>query len=240
MPNSITIPNTFVDDTDALAADVNANFSAVATFLNSTKLNDDNLKTGGVGTASIADAGVTTAKIADANVTTAKLADAAVTTAKLNDGAVTQAKRAALGQQLSSACTSWDTTSTSFGDVTNLSVSITTTGRPVLLALVQSDTSSTAYVSGENVSSAQTHAYSGEWQILRGASVVARQTVGASYGNVTDGSKSRLLGSFIPLSAISAYDTGAVAGTYTYKLQFKATSGAEINVVNVKLMAFEL
>lgn len=92
MSNTLSIPNTFVDGTDALAADVNANFSAVSTFVNSTKLNDDNLKTGGVGTASIADSAVTTAKIADSNVTTAKIADANVTTAKIADDSITAAK----------------------------------------------------------------------------------------------------------------------------------------------------
>jgi microcystin-dependent protein len=87
MSNTLTIPNTFTDDTDALAADVNANFSAISTFLNSTGVNDDNIQTGGVGSDSIANDAVITSKILDANVTLAKLA-AAVAAALVPTGSV--------------------------------------------------------------------------------------------------------------------------------------------------------
>lgn len=60
------------------SAEVNANNQATATLLNTTKLDGDNLQTGGVPTAALADSAVTTAKLADSNVTKAKLASGAL------------------------------------------------------------------------------------------------------------------------------------------------------------------
>jgi hypothetical protein len=123
---TLTIPNTFIDGDTIEAAEHNANFSAIATLVNSTGLDADNLADGAVTTAKLAssavetakiadlnvtagklaadsvttakivDSNVTTAKIADLNVTTAKIADLNVTTAKINDGAVTKAKLATI------------------------------------------------------------------------------------------------------------------------------------------------
>ena len=65
---TLTIPNTFVANTTANASEVNANFNAVATLLNSTGLDSTNIQTGGVATANLADASVTTAKLASTAV----------------------------------------------------------------------------------------------------------------------------------------------------------------------------
>lgn len=65
---TLTIPNSFATDGTILASEHNANFNAVATFVNSTKLDADNLQ----------DNAVTTAKITDLSVTEAKLAAAVV------------------------------------------------------------------------------------------------------------------------------------------------------------------
>jgi len=80
---TLTIPNSFTANTTAQSALVNANFNAVATLLNSTKLDSTNVQTGGLATANLADVAVTTAKIADLAVTTGKIADSSVTVAKL-------------------------------------------------------------------------------------------------------------------------------------------------------------
>ncbi len=65
---TLVIPNTFTPNTVALSAQVNANFTAVTTLINTTGLDSSNL----------ANNAVTTAKITDAAVTRAKLAPAAV------------------------------------------------------------------------------------------------------------------------------------------------------------------
>ena len=70
---AITIPNTFVDATIAQASEVNANFSAVKTFVDALQAGT-NITAGAIQTAALADASITTIKIADGSVTTAKLA----------------------------------------------------------------------------------------------------------------------------------------------------------------------
>jgi microcystin-dependent protein len=65
---TLTIPNSFTVGGTILSSEHNANNNAIATFLNSTKLDADNLQ----------DNAITTAKITDLSVTEAKLAAAVV------------------------------------------------------------------------------------------------------------------------------------------------------------------
>lgn len=60
---ALTIPNTFSPNTVAVSAEVNANFNAIATLLNSTKLDDDNIQTGGIVSDNLAAASVTKVKL---------------------------------------------------------------------------------------------------------------------------------------------------------------------------------
>jgi hypothetical protein len=179
------------------------------------------LGTGGIPAAGLASDSVTTVKILDANVTTPKVAD----------GAITPAKKAALGQQLSSSSGSFTNNTATVGspaDVTNLSVTITTTGRPVMLMLVaDADTSNFAAIS--MTKSAGTN---GAFiTFLRGSTVISINAINAFDAAV-----------FYPPSAYQYVDvTGA--GTYTYKVQvaLSGTGSSEtINVTHVKLLAFEL
>lgn len=73
---TLTIPNTLVDGATILASEHNANYGAIATLLNSTKLDGDNIQDSAIVAGKIASDAVTTAKILDANVTLAKLAAA--------------------------------------------------------------------------------------------------------------------------------------------------------------------
>lgn len=79
----LSIPFSFTPGTVIASGQVNSDFNAIATFVNSTKLDSTNIQTGGVSTANIADAAITTIKLADGSVTTAKIVDANVTLAKL-------------------------------------------------------------------------------------------------------------------------------------------------------------
>ena len=77
---------------------------------------------------------VVTDGIADSAVTTAKINALAVTTAKIAAANVTRAKLEAVGHQTATLGSNFSTTSTTYSDV-GLSVTITTTGRPVMIVL---------------------------------------------------------------------------------------------------------
>lgn len=162
-------------------------------------------------------------------IPTGGIADLAVSTAKLAAGAVTQAKRASLGQQVSSSSGSYSSTSTSYADVTNLTVSITTTGRPVFIGLI-SDGSISKMGMEDNGGSTQSVSV----KIVRGSTDIAiynlrsEATTGVIY---------------IPSSSIYMIDVPS-AGTYTYKVQgiSSAFSGSAPTLVvqSAKLVAYEL
>lgn len=188
------------------------------------------LSSGQITTAQITDANITTAKIADANVTTVKILDANVTAAKIATGAVTQVKMGALGQQVSSSSGTYSSVTTSFADVTNLTVTITTTGRPVRLELI-SDGSQSEIVLNSSTDRATLQA-----KILRGASTVASYAFELQAATGTAGA----LETFLAPSVVSHVDVVA-AGTYTYKVQAKKSSVNDSpSIDNVKLIAYEL
>lgn len=92
----IAITKNYADGEILLEADLDEIKTDVETFLNTTKINDDNIQDGGItGTDKIAAGSVGEANLASSSVATAKIADSAVTTAKINDLAVTTAKVAA-------------------------------------------------------------------------------------------------------------------------------------------------
>lgn len=143
----------------------------------------------------------------------------------VKDGGITKPKLAALGQQISSSCGNFSTASATFVDVTNLSVSITTTGRPVMIFMISDGTDGlpspgqpgTVYTASEAVI-----------KILRGATAV-------SYNSVATGSPT----AYAPCSSFSVIDAPA-AGTYTYKVQIRNAAGAGSGVQFSKLVAYEL
>jgi microcystin-dependent protein len=79
-----------------LEADLDYIKSDIETFLNTTKINDDNIQAGGItGSTKLVDLSVTVGKLATDSVSTAKILDSNVTTAKIADLNVTLAKLAA-------------------------------------------------------------------------------------------------------------------------------------------------
>lgn len=211
----------FTPFTKILSGDMNQCFTDIKTLLNTTKLDASNLQ----------DLGVTTAKIANGAVGTTQLADTSVSTAKLIDGSVTPAKKAALGQQISLSSGGYFTTSTSLTDVTNLTVTITTTGRPVMLKL-QPDGVGTAEMSCLGVANATSVVST---RFVRGSTAIAdfvQYLLPSNFGGVNHGIA-------VPSSVISHIDT-PVAGTYTYKVQVATSASMQLNVLNTVLVAFEL
>lgn len=163
-------------------------------------------------------------------VDTDQIRNLAVTTAKINDGAVTQAKRAALGQQISASCGTFSTTSTSYVDVTNLTVTITTTGRPVFIGVTSDGTSANmATLAVSNASGTVTECY---FKILRDSTDIA-------FYRLNNNSPTGSIAIRGPTSAISTLDVPA-AGTYTYKVQASVAAGSTASFFSSKLYAFEL
>lgn len=196
---TLSITNAWPNGAVLDEADIDQIKNALETFLNTTKLSADNIAAG------------------------------VVTPALLASGAITKAKLAAVGQQLSSSTSTFTTTSTSFTDVTNASVSITTTGRPVVL-LLQSDGSVSQVSYGATTSG--TRSAVAYFKILRDTTEIA---------HIEDSVTTMELGtnSFdVPSGGAYHIDTPA-AGTYTYKLQIKMEASATGNVTALKLVAFE-
>lgn len=120
------------------------------------------------------------------------------------------------------------TSSTSFVQPTNLSRSITTSGRPVLV-MVQPDGVSSSC--GFEVDGAGSVAI-GYVSVSRGASVLGISTISSS----VTGSPSIT----VPPSSIIAFDTPA-AGTYTYIIKIRVDSGSYTMAANnMRLVVMEL
>lgn len=90
---TLSITKNWADGEILLEADLDEIKTDVETFLNTTKINDDNIQTSGITASSkLIDASISTAKLADSAITAAKIASDAVTTAKILDSNVTTAK----------------------------------------------------------------------------------------------------------------------------------------------------
>jgi hypothetical protein len=169
--------------------------------------------------------------IKDLGITAAKLAADAVTTAKILDSNVTRAKLAALGQQQTGRISDSETGS-SYADLTGLTVTITTTGRPVMVMLQGATSGATGLAHGSTTLDAVETAV----RILRDATVVAEYEMETAL--TVSGATISVDSVVIPASSIFVIDTPA-AGTYTYKLQGKNVAGDALSV-SAELIAWEL
>lgn len=159
---------------------------------------------------------------------TLQVKNAGITTGKYADQSVTPIKLAARQFVLSSGSGSYsliNTYGTTFNAVTNLSVSITTTGRPIKLEIVPDvGASSAAYFSCTGSGATPIV------QFFRGSTGLGTMTYAQSAN--------------YPASALGMLDTGVVssAGTYTYTLQVRMNGAGSnaINCVNLCLLAYEL
>lgn len=147
------------------------------------------------------------------------------------DGSITKTKLAPLGQQVSSSCGAFTTTSNSLVDVTNLSVTITTSGRPVILMMVpDGNASSNAARVGSSASS--TSSTGGLLAAYEGATQIGLLNI--LFGGATGNLELRT-----PVTPI--FFDAPVAGTYTYKIQAaRIAVGDTMAVQYFKLVAFEL
>lgn len=215
---TLTVTKTYDDTTALTEAQLDSIKSSIETWANTTKLDADNIQTGGIATSNYGTGSV------DATA----LASNAITTVKIIDGAVTQAKRAALGHQLSSSSGSFSTTSTTATDVTNLTATITTTGRPVMLALIGIDTPLSYLRSSRSGQSTESRMSFVRDSTTIHIGILYQQNVGATVSDRTPPASS-----FMHVDAVAA-------GTYTYKVQAYVVSGTTIEFGNIKLIAYEL
>jgi hypothetical protein len=167
--------------------------------------------------------GITATNIANNTITELQMAPLSIGTAELIANSVTRAKLAAVGQQISASCGSFNVPSTMTA-VTNLSVTITTTGRPVSIQLPSDGSggiSNITVVSGHLLIN-----------VLRNGIVISTSLVGNDDNGINQS---------IPTSSISCFDIVA-AGTYTYSVQASYTTLSSGNgaIQLCKLLAYEL
>lgn len=176
--------------------------------------------------------GIATASLADEAVTTAKIDDLAVTTGKIADGAVTKAKITALGQQISASSSTFSSAAGSYTDITNLSVTITTTGRPVYLALIPDGSGNGAEL--YFAPTAGTTTTFGFYSFVRDATPITFCRLGQIVNSSGTTQSVR-----VPVGCINHIDVPS-AGTYTYKIQVSAGADTSMYCYYAKLIAFEL
>lgn len=140
------------------------------------------------------------------------------------------------GIAISSSSGFFTTTSTTFTAVTNLSVTITTSGRPVFVGLRSDGSGSSSSIAC--ITSSRDANLSAQFGIYNGVSQVSLSNI-----NLEDSSPPAALENSVPSSALWTIDTGVSgsAGTYTYTVQanINASTGNAV-VAYAQLIAYEL
>ncbi len=215
----LNITKQYEDGAILTEAMLDAMKSSLELWANTTQLDEDNFQVGAF----------TALKYTASSVDAAAIEANAVTTVKINDAAVTNAKLSTLNYIISSSSGAFSSTSSSLVDITNLSATITTTGRPVRLALIGvGDTSSYLYV-----------------QALTGVNAIAKfqwYRDSTPLGlDIIQNTGAGLTGAYCsnPASTLQYFDTPA-AGTYTYKLQGQVAGGDTFQVNHASLIAYEV
>ncbi len=179
-----------------------------------------------VTTGKIADDAITNDKLAADIVTVVEIADDAVETDKIKDKAVTIEKLDDLNVVVSSANTSQSFSSTTFAAITGLSATVAGIGRPVLLQM--QPTESTTVVGGLKFSGAATN-QRGEIRFKRNGTVICTHSVGndQSFG-------------YDSPSSISFIDVNAINGSNVYTAEARHNTGGTLVVLNSVLVAVAL
>lgn len=194
---TITRIYTFAGGDRAIATHVNAEFNNVLDFINNAGIGSNNIAGGGIATANIASYAVTKAKL-----------DTATLTISANSGAFSGTNPHTLA-------------------VTNLSTTITTTGRPVRMSLVSGGTFTVSSAS-TNVSYVMaTNSTTSNILFLKdNVTTVIFPLVGASAAG-------------LPCSAFQFVESPS-AGSHTYSVAVKASGGGTIFVYGCSILVEEL
>jgi hypothetical protein len=135
---------------------------------------------------------------------------------------ITRANLAPVGEIVSLSCGTFLTSSTSYVSVTNLTVTITTTGRPVVVGL----TCDGVVTSLSNITNQNVNDYA-SIQIVNGSSPFYTTNFGGAANTA------------IPSSSVMFFNT-PTAGTYTYFVRMKSVSGGAVGINYSVLYAYEL
>lgn len=172
------------------------------------------------------------------NVTTALnsntiiVKDSGISTVKIADGAVTRAKQASLGQVISSSSGSFTFSGGTPGDITNLTVTITTEviGRGMIIMVIPDGVSTTQEISAARTG---TGFIDTNFRLLRDGSVLANWPL-TGYVGSTGG---------LSFGGSMVYFDSVPAGSHIYKLQCVSNnvlgSNAVISVTNQVLVVYE-
>lgn len=217
----LTITKTYLNGNILTQQQLDAAFNSISTLLNTTLLDSTNVQVGGLLGTNLASGTVGTTQITSGAITTSLIASSAITTAVIAPLSVTRPQQAPLGAQLSASCGLFSVTSGTV-DVTNLSVSVTTSGRLVRLELVSDGTGNN---SGYSISSSGCSIlfYQNTSEICRFG---VPQGGGSFFGPVPGG--------------LSHVDTTIASSAYTYKVVASTTVANTIKLNYLKLIAYEL
>lgn len=227
-------------DSGTGALSVSVDNSTIETNSDSIRLKDAGitaakLGTGAVTSAKILDATIATADIADDAITGAKIAAGNVVTSDLADNAVTKEKievktssdTVAVGGVAISSSSGSSVISVADGaadaTITNNSVTITSRGGPIYLQLIP----------GPSPTVNSYFSCSTGFAIIafaRGGTVIDRHRIGAVTASEIN---------YWPVSSFSAIDIPS-AGTYTYTAVYRSNTCDNLDILNVRLMAYEL
>lgn len=137
---------------------------------------------------------------------------------------------AAGGVAISGSSGSFGNSSTSYVQITNQSVTITTTGRPVMIKLIADGLGSASFAFSNNSIQETSQAKIG---FFNGVTLISEQL----FGDVVPGGSGGQ--NFVPSSSFSYVDF-PIAGTYTYTAQGKLFAGTSYGVTGTALCVYEL
>jgi len=163
----------------------------------------------------------------------------AIVTADIGDSQVTDAKRAALNYQISSSCGTFSDSSAGWVDVTNLTVTITTVGRPVMLLCQSDGTSNSGTSTSAGFGSAVTGSSSESFIRIvdnTAATVYSEQRIQCDASAASPAI-------WVPPSSVSVVDFSAVgvSGSKTYKVQVASNNvSTTVYAYYMKLVAYEV
>lgn len=202
--------------------------------------NNPNLQVPGT---KIQNGSITGTQIANASIGSAQLASSIITSNHIVNGSIAQSDLGPRqvgtnvgpgGVAISLEASMVSDAQYATVDVTNLTVTVTTTGRPVILSLIGSTNGSFVLAFSD---AASDHSLSGGASILflRGAQIVDRLSCAIASGTYMTTGNFYLI---LPPSSFHTLDTPP-AGTWTYKVQLRV-SGPLAQLSRVRLMAYEL